>query len=213
VPSAQFPVLSCHPHSESLCRLRTENCELRTSYLPDVPSCRTPSIGELPLVLAPSASHEFRKRPGRPSSHAGPEEARPHEQLRLELALAAARMGTWDWELDPAKMSWDRQMHVLFGLPPALSAGATWTFSTCCTRTIAVASPANSPPPRAFRRLRQRVSRHLALGCHRAHLALARPVTCDAQGKATRVLGVSWEVTDRRRTEADLDGSATSSTP
>ncbi len=30
-------------------------------------------------------------------------------------------------------------------------------------------------------------------------------VTRDSQGKAVRVLGVSWEVTDRRRTEADLE--------
>src|SRR6202012_1482170 len=34
------------------------------------------------------------------------------------LALAAARMGTWDWEIEPQRMTWDRQMHMLFGLEP-----------------------------------------------------------------------------------------------
>ena len=41
---------------------------------------------------------------------------RSDEQLRLELVLAATRMGAWDFHIETRKMSWDRQMHVLFGL-------------------------------------------------------------------------------------------------
>src|SRR5437762_12282535 len=39
-----------------------------------------------------------------------------HEQLRLELALGCARMGTWDWELESQVVMWDPRMHILFGL-------------------------------------------------------------------------------------------------
>ena len=140
------------------------------------------------------------------SSSIGPEDARPHEQLRLELALAAARMGTWDWELDGAKMSWDHQMHVLFGLAPDSFGGRDVDF-------LDLLHPAD----------RARVAGELAAAFERCadfdsefrviwpsdateHILRSRAqVTCDPQGKPVRVLGVSWEVTDRRRTEADLE--------
>jgi len=140
------------------------------------------------------------------SSAAGREDSRPHEQVRLELALAAARMGTWDWELDSDKMSWDRQMHVLFGLAPASFGGHDTDF-------LDLLHPAD----------RARVAGELAAALEgrtdfdsefrvvwpadgTVHILRSRAqVTRDAQGKTVRALGVSWEVTERRRTEADLE--------
>src|SRR5262245_2489183 len=47
----------------------------------------------------------------------------PHEQMRLALALDCARMGTWDWDLKLHTVSWDRQMHLLFGIEPGSFGG------------------------------------------------------------------------------------------
>src|SRR5688572_19846012 len=47
----------------------------------------------------------------------------PDQHMRLELALGCARMGTWDWELGPQTVTWDAQMHCLFGIAPGSFGG------------------------------------------------------------------------------------------
>jgi len=143
---------------------------------------------------------------GAPSS----EPSRPDEQLRLQLALAAARMGTWDWEMESEKMSWDPQMHILFGLAPGTFGGRQDDF-------LDLLHPAD----------RARVAGELLAaldhcsefdsefrvfwpGDFSQHILRTRAhVTCDAEGKPLRVVGVSWDVTERRHTEADLDRKRT----
>ena len=58
-----------------------------------------------------------------PDGAAGNGDTFQHEQVRLELALDCARMGAWDWELGPRTVTWDRQMHLLFGLKPGSFGG------------------------------------------------------------------------------------------
>ncbi len=139
-------------------------------------------------------------------SASGRGDSPPHEQVRLDLALAAARMGAWDWELEPSKMTWDRQMHVLFGLEPG-------TFGGRDTDLLDLVHSAD----------RARVAGEMAaaleqcaeydgefrvvwLADQSVHILRMRAqVTCDAVGRPMRLVGVSWEVTERRRTEADLE--------
>ncbi|MEO8089440.1 MAG: PAS domain S-box protein [Gemmatimonadales bacterium] len=41
-------------------------------------------------------------------------------QERLRLALGAARMGTWQWDIGTNTLAWDDQLHDLYGVEPGL---------------------------------------------------------------------------------------------
>jgi len=45
-------------------------------------------------------------------------EALARSQERLRLALKAARMGTWQWDLASNTLAWDEQLHELYGIEP-----------------------------------------------------------------------------------------------
>ena len=45
-------------------------------------------------------------------------QALSRSQERLQLALKAARMGTWQWDLETNALSWDEGLHRLYGLEP-----------------------------------------------------------------------------------------------
>jgi sigma-B regulation protein RsbU (phosphoserine phosphatase) len=162
--------------------------------------------GKFPVVFMPTPFHEPHSMSSENDQAAEPPDSRPHEQLRLELALAAARMGTWDCELDPMKMSWDRQMHVLFGLAPGSFGGRD-------TDLFELVHPADRD--RVVGELTAAVQRQADFDSEfrvvwpadgTMHILRSRAqVTRDPQGQAVRVVGVAWEVTERRRTEADLE--------
>jgi two-component system, cell cycle sensor histidine kinase and response regulator CckA len=48
------------------------------------------------------------------------EEALRQSQERLRLAVRAARMGTWHWQLDGNSLSWDEGLEALYDLPPGV---------------------------------------------------------------------------------------------
>lgn len=45
-------------------------------------------------------------------------------ERRLRLALAAGRMGTWEWDLDSGAAAWDEQLEALCGLAPGTFGGS-----------------------------------------------------------------------------------------
>ena len=45
-------------------------------------------------------------------------EALLRSQERLRLALKAARMGTWQWDVASNTLAWDEQLHELYGIEP-----------------------------------------------------------------------------------------------
>jgi len=45
-------------------------------------------------------------------------EALLRSQERLRLALKAARMGTWQWDVASNTLAWDEQLHELYGMEP-----------------------------------------------------------------------------------------------
>lgn len=46
------------------------------------------------------------------------ERALHRSQDRLRIAIEAAQLGTWDWDLITQELTWDDRCKVLFGLPP-----------------------------------------------------------------------------------------------
>src|SRR4051794_26355805 len=59
-------------------------------------------------------------------SGSAPEES-PDAQ-RLRLALEAARMGTWRWDLTSDRVEWDESLEALFGLPSGSFDGSFETY-------------------------------------------------------------------------------------
>ena len=124
---------------------------------------------------------------------------------RLQLALDAARMGTWSWNLETGRVSWSERIAPMFGLKPGDFDGKYETY-------LSLIHPEDLPV------LQDRVQRVLAdpgmdyLVEHR----LIRPngeicwlegrgkVYRNEAGKPIRMLGTVVDITERKRAEDAL---------
>jgi phosphoserine phosphatase RsbU/P len=129
---------------------------------------------------------------------------RNSEQERLSLALSSAGMGTWDWEVATNVIGWDEGMHALFGLAPGTFKGTYEDFLGLIHREDR-------------ERIRGEIARALAARTAvdtefrvawpsdgSSHVVRIRSrVYCDGQD-TLRIVGVGWDVTERRQTELAL---------
>ena len=123
-------------------------------------------------------------------------------QQRLALATESAHLGIWDWNLVENEMVWDAQTLALYGLRPDDSGGAL-----------------NAWQNGLHREDRERAEAEIAAaldGTHdfRSEYRVVWPrgevreieayglVQRAADGTPTRMIGVNWDVTARKRTEA-----------
>ena len=127
------------------------------------------------------------------------------ERERLNLALSSAEMGTWDWDVSSGVMWWDERMHALFGLAPGTFKGGYEHFLALIhgedrerirdefARAIAARTAVDTefrvawPPGGSEHAIRMR-SR----------------VRWDENAKILRMVGVAWDITERRNTELAL---------
>ena len=115
-------------------------------------------------------------------------------------------MGTWDWDLPTGVFWWDERMHALFGLAPGAFKGSYEDFLgliheedrerirnefTCAIAERAavdaefqVVWPSDG-------------SKHVVRMRSRVH--------CDDNTEISRIVGVAWDITERRQTELALD--------
>ncbi|HET9823665.1 MAG TPA: PAS domain-containing protein, partial [Burkholderiaceae bacterium] len=121
---------------------------------------------------------------------------------RLSLALSSAGMGTWVHDLDPSRDEWDAQMYLLRGLDPSgpvptPSERMAMVLPEDWPRLEAMATPLHhSAQPLAYEfRIRR------ADGAIRT-LASRSIALTDETGRVTRRIGVNWDVTEARATEA-----------
>lgn len=127
------------------------------------------------------------------------------EQDRLRLALDSARMGTWDWQVAESRMLWDERMHILFGYMRGAFDGKFDTF-------ISLLFPED--------RQRVREQMHGALerkSEYDGEMRIVRPdqairvmrvrfrVPSDLAQAGGSIVGVAWDITEKRRTEQDLE--------
>ena len=120
---------------------------------------------------------------------------------RLRLATAAAHIGIWDWDLKTNQQEWDDHMRRIYGV------GAAWE-TTSLDAWYALLHPRDAedalddmltsartgaPYESAFRIIRP--------DGQVRHLIARGTIYNDAQGKPARMVGVDWDVTDRRRAE------------
>jgi sigma-B regulation protein RsbU (phosphoserine phosphatase) len=120
-------------------------------------------------------------------------------EARLQLALKAVGMGTWEWDVLEGRMEWDPRMHMLFGLGPEEFGGRFEDF-------LALVHPgdrdrlaeglhfSSRPDPGHDSEFRAVMPdgevRNIRVRCR---------VYCRRGMKPSRILGVAWDVSANRR--------------
>ena len=137
------------------------------------------------------------------------EVARVRQELRasrdqLTLALDAARMGTWDWDVAGGRLEWSGGLEAIHGMEPGSFDGTFESFVSAVhpddrerlQSAIAAALERHGPFEVEFRVVARDGSIRWVGGEGR--------VVTDAQGRAVRMIGIGRDVTDERRAEDGL---------
>ena len=128
-------------------------------------------------------------------------------EQRLRLVLDGGRMGRWEWDLRTDSMFWCPRVYDLLGLGASTPARGD-VFLACVhplDRDGVEALMKRVPADRTDLDTEFRVVRGGGkLRGEIAWLMLRSKVVCDEQGGAVRVLGVLYDVTDRKQMEAEL---------
>ena len=132
------------------------------------------------------------------------EEALRESEERLRLALAAGQMGAWDVDLETDSTRWDRREFALLGLEE----GSVTPSSVDFYRRV-------HPDDRTV--VKQSVQRAVGdTGAFEHEFRVVRPdgeirwlaakgqVLNDRQGRPVRMVGINFDVTERKRTEERL---------
>jgi PAS domain S-box-containing protein len=126
---------------------------------------------------------------------------------RLRLALEAAQLGIWDWDIRTNAVQWSENVHVVFGLPRGAFPGTYEAYVSLVH-------------PQDLDHLLQAISQSIQSGAdYRVEHRILRPdgtvrwVACrgdvlrDADGTPVRMLGTVMDVTTRMEVELKLSES------
>lgn len=136
------------------------------------------------------------------------EQALRQSQERLQLALDAAKSGTFEWDLDSDRHIWDARTEELFGFAPGTFPQTRKAFESRLhpddiDRVLSVAE-------KAFKEHRDLINEYRVLlpnGNVRWVLANGKAFY-DPSGRPIRILGVIQDVTERKKIEAKLAETA-----
>ncbi|WP_205705554.1 SpoIIE family protein phosphatase, partial [Kineococcus indalonis] len=132
----------------------------------------------------------------------GPAPGDPADQLRWQLAVDAARIGSFDWDLTTGELTWDDRLRELFGFPRARFTGPLEEFTD-------VLHPDDLP--RVQEALRAAID---AVDDYEAEYRVVRPdgdvrwlkargtVLAGPDGAAARLLGAAYDTTADRESDA-----------
>jgi PAS domain S-box-containing protein len=127
-------------------------------------------------------------------------------ETRLQLALAAGRMGVWDWQVGADAVHWSDGMFELLGLPRATVPSATRFMSMVLDEDRAAVQAA--------------VAEALVAGDFAHEFRMRRgdgnviwvagrgAAVRDASGRALRLLGANFDITERKHAEAARDAAS-----
>lgn len=132
------------------------------------------------------------------------QEVLPDSEEQLGLALEAARMGAWNWNILTGQMQWSTNMEVLFGLSPGEFDGSFATFIHCLhpddredvQKALHAALSTGTHYDIVFR---------VVLPNGRIRWTLNKgKVYDDRTGQPIRMAGVALDITERKRAAEDL---------
>lgn len=125
-------------------------------------------------------------------------------EQRLQLALEAGRMGTWEWSLQTNRVIWSPNLEAIHGIAPGSFPGTFEAFE-------------NFIHPEDRQRVLRSVAEAVDQGSeHRAEYRLVWPdgsvhwvesrgrVFYDGHGKPVRMIGVRMDISERKRSEQSL---------
>ncbi len=136
---------------------------------------------------------------------------REHEAVqrkRIRTALTAGSMGVWSYHIETHTVTWDEQLEELHGLAPGSFEGTLTSFADRIhpddrDKTLTKLLDAAQEGQRFDHRFRSTRTDGSVLWLQSA----ATPVT-DAEGQLRALTGVSFDITDRVRSEELLDKQA-----
>jgi PAS domain S-box-containing protein len=126
---------------------------------------------------------------------------------RLELAVESAQIGIWDWDIIADRLIWNDQMYKLYGLKPSDFSGVYEAWATALhpddfeltTTAIQQAIRGEREYEPEFRVIHPDGTVRFI----QAHAVVQR----DAQGQAQRMIGVNFDITERKQSELVLKES------
>ena len=133
---------------------------------------------------------------------AAEERARASEK-RLQLALDAARMGTWEWEVGTGRGVWSDTSAAIFGVPSAGDGGLA-RFSISSSRRIALRSRLPSTAPRPGAR-RTTSSSGSGISTARCGGSTPRRPPLRTRRDGHPLVGVNVDITDREMAYATVN--------
>ena len=133
------------------------------------------------------------------------QEAVREAQRQLSMALTAARMGTWSWNIQTGSLDWSDNLEEIHGMPPGSFEGTYESFLNCVhpedrdrvDSGVRQAIAESSTYDVEFRVTYPDGSIHWVAGHGQAFV--------DAQGRPARMIGIGRDVTEQRRAAEDLE--------
>ena len=124
---------------------------------------------------------------------------------RLMLATRAANLGVWDWDVVDNKLVWDDAMYRIYGVAPTQFSGAYEAWESCVHPDDK--QRATDELQQALRGEREfHTEFRVVWPDNSVRFITANAVVLrDSQGRATQMLGINADVTERRRAEQELE--------
>ena len=127
---------------------------------------------------------------------------RQASESRLHIALAAGRMGTWDWDIASGQVRWSAELESIHGLEPGTFGGTLEAFRRevhpADMKRVESAIASVLEAPETEYSLEYRIVRED--GACRWLEARGR-VVVDSEGRPTRLVGVCRDATARKSAE------------
>jgi PAS domain S-box-containing protein len=124
---------------------------------------------------------------------------------RMQLAVKSAGLAIWDWDVEKDHLIWDDSMYQLYGLSKNEFSGAYEAWASCLLPEDA--EPVKNDVRAALRGEREFTSEFRIRwkdGSIRLIRAAAKTMR-NANGRATRMVGINWDETEKRQAEHDRE--------